>query len=123
MAAGCCFTANPVGYPNGTPIGCFSAARFGGREGPGLARLWCLAGRCGKHGRTAALIDNFQLPKGFAPFMRVIIGNIPPVVAYRPGIGFCNLVPQKFNPSNPNLTFTRNYNTGAIIIAAFGTIQ
>ena len=47
----------------------------------------------------------------------------PPAVAYRPGIGFCNLVPQKFNPSNPNLTFARNYNTGAIIIAAFGTIQ
>jgi hypothetical protein len=28
-----------------------------------------------------------------------------------------------FNPSNPNLTLTRNYNTGVNNNAAFGTIQ
>jgi len=28
-----------------------------------------------------------------------------------------------FNPSNPNMTITRNYTTGANTNAAFGTIQ
>ena len=28
-----------------------------------------------------------------------------------------------FNPANPNMTITRNYNTGANTNAAFGTIQ
>jgi hypothetical protein len=89
--------------------------------------------------------NNFQLPQGYAPFSRGIIGNMPPILTYGPGIILFNMALQKefrvheshrlefkleatnafnhFNPSNPNLTITRHYVTGANTNAAFGTIQ
>jgi hypothetical protein len=89
--------------------------------------------------------NSFQLPKGYAPFTSGIIGNMPPILAYGPGMELFNLALQKefrvregqrlefkmeatnafnhFNPANPNLGLTLNYNTGANTNAAFGTIQ
>ena len=74
-----------------------------------------------------------------------MIGNEVPVLTYGPGLELFNLSLQKefkvresqrlqfkveatnalnhFNPSNPNMTITRNYTTGANTNAAFGTIQ
>ena len=70
---------------------------------------------------------------------------MPPILTYGPGLELFNLALQKefrvretqrlqfkveatnalnhFNPANPNMTLTRNYNTGANTNAAFGTIQ
>ena len=90
-------------------------------------------------------VNNLQLPKNYAPFTKGIIGNMPAVLAYGPGLELFNLALQKefrvresqrlqfkveatnafnhFNPNNPNMTITRNYNTGANTNSAFGTVQ
>jgi hypothetical protein len=90
-------------------------------------------------------VNNFVLPKDYQPFSRGIIGNMPPILTYGPGLEIFNLSLMKgislteskrlefrietinalnhFNPSNPNGTITRNYVTGANTNAAFGTIQ
>ncbi|MFN7923432.1 MAG: carboxypeptidase regulatory-like domain-containing protein [Bryobacteraceae bacterium] len=151
MAPGCGFTANPVGYPNGTPTG---GVLFRCQMGTVTKdAVWLNSGaKPSDVGSTAdprlwypVDPNNFQLPKGYAPFTRGIIGNMPPVVAYGPGAQIFNLALQKefrvreghalqfkveatnafnhFNPSNPNMTLTRNYNTGANTNSAFGTIQ
>ena len=151
MAPNCGFTANPVGYPNGTPTGgvLFRCQMVTATQ----QALWLPSGaKPSDVGSTADPnlwypIDpnNFQLPKGYAAFSRGIIGNMPPVLTYGPGLELFNLAMQKqfrikerqrlefkieatnalnhFNPSNPNLTLTRNYNTGVNTNAAFGTIQ
>lgn len=89
--------------------------------------------------------NNFQLPKNYAPFARGIIGNMPPILTYGPGLEIFNLSLLKefkvreshrlqfkveatnalnhYNPSNLNMGITRNYTTGANTNAAFGTIQ
>jgi hypothetical protein len=151
MAPSCGFTANPVGYPNGTPTGgvLFRCQMVTTTQ----QALWLPSGaKPSDVGSTADPnlwypIDpnNFQLPKGYAAFSRGIIGSMPPVLTYGPGLELFNLAMQKqfrikerqrlefkieatnalnhFNPSNPNLTLTRNYNTGVNTNAAFGTIQ
>lgn len=151
MAPGCGFTANPVGYPNGTPTG--SVLFRCQMNTVTKDAVWLASGaKPSDVGSTAdprlwypVDPNNFQLPKGYAPFTRGIIGNMPPVVAYGPGLELFNMAIQKsfkvreghalelkfeatnafnhFNPANPNLTLTRNYNTGANTNAAFGTIQ
>ena len=151
MAPSCGFTANPVGYPNGTPTGgvLFRCQMTNVSQ----SALWLADGaKPSDVGSTADPhlwypIDpnNFQLPKNYAPFTRGIIGNMPPILTYGPGLELFNLALQKdfrvregqrlefkmeatnafnhFNPSNPNMTITRNYNTGVNTNAAFGTIQ
>jgi hypothetical protein len=151
MAPTCNFQSNPVGYPNGTPTGgvLFRCQMVTATQDA----LWLPSGaKPTDVGSTADPrlwypIDpnNFQLPKNFAPFTRGMIGNMPPVLTYGPGLQLFNLALQKefriregqrlqfkleatnalnhFNPSNPNLTLTRNYNTGVNNNAAFGTIQ
>ncbi len=151
MAPNCLFTANPVGYPNGTPTGgvLFRCQMVNATQ----SALWLPSGA--KPSDVGSTSDprlwypidpnNFQLPKNYAPFARGIIGNMPPILTYGPGVELFNLALQKefvvheaqrlqfkiestnalnhFNPANPNMTITRNYNTGANTNAAFGTIQ
>ncbi|MBI2687353.1 MAG: carboxypeptidase regulatory-like domain-containing protein [Acidobacteria bacterium] len=151
IAPACGFTANPVGYPNGTPTGSvlFRCQMLNATQDA----LWLASGaKPSDVGSTADPrlwypIDpnNFQLPKNYAPFARGIIGNMPPILTYGPGTELFNLSLMKgiriregqrmefkveatnalnhFNPANPNMTLTRNYNTGANTNAAFGTIQ
>jgi hypothetical protein len=151
MAPSCGFTANPVGYPNGTPTGgvLFRCQMTTATQ----QALWLPSGaKPADVGSTADPrlwfpidTNNFQLPKNYAPFAKGIIGNMPPILTYGPGLELFNLALQKefrirerqrlqfkveatnalnhFNPSNPNMTVTRNYTTGANTNAAFGTIQ
>lgn len=151
MAPSCGFTNNPVGYPNGTPTGgvVFRCQMIDAT----MNGLWLPSGaKPSDVGSTAdpnlwypINVNNFVLPKDFAPFSRGIIGNMPPTLTYGPGLELFNLALQKgfrvaegkrlefkfetinalnhFNPSNPNMTITRNYVTGANTNAAFGTIQ
>jgi hypothetical protein len=151
FAPSCGFQSNPVGYPTGTPTGSvlFRCQMLTVTKDA----VWLPSGaKPADVGSTAdpALwypVDpnNFQLPKGYAPFKRGMIGNMPPILAYGPGLELFNLALQKtinikenhrlelkleatnalnhFNPSNPNMTITRNYNTGANTNSAFGTIQ
>jgi hypothetical protein len=151
MAPSCGFTNNPVGYPNGTPTG--SVLFRCQMVNPTLDGSWLASGaKPSDVGSTADPklwypIDpnNFQLPKNYAPFTMGMIGNEVPVLTYGPGLELFNLALQKefkikesqrlqfkveatnafnhFNPSNPNMTITRNYNTGANTNSAFGTIQ
>lgn len=150
MAPSCGYTGNPVGYPNGTPTGgvLFRCQMMTVSK----AAVWLPSGaKPSDVGSTADPrlwypVDptNFQLPKDYAPFTRGMIGNMPPVLAYGPGVEIFNLALQKafrireahrlefkleatnalnhFNPANPNMTITRNYKTGANTNAAFGTI-
>lgn len=150
MGPSCGFQSNPVGYPNGTPTGgvLFRCQMVN----PTQSALWLPAGaKPSDVGSTADPrlwypIDpnNFQLPKNFAPFERGMIGNAPRNLTYGPGAQIWNLALQRtfrihethrlevkletinalnhFNPANPNLGLTRNYNTGANVNAAFGTI-
>ena len=152
ISPSCGFTANPVGYPNGTPTG---GVLF----------------RCQM---TEATQDALWLPSGAKPSDVGSTADPQPVVpdrpeqlpapeelcavhqwassatclavlTYGPGLELFNLALQKefrvresqrlqfkveatnalnhFNPSNPNMTLTRNYNTGVNTNAAFGTIQ
>jgi hypothetical protein len=151
IAPRCTFTSNPVGYPNGTPTGgvLFRCQMLNATQ----QALWLPSGA--KPSDVGSTADprlwypmdpnNFQLPKNFAPFSTGIIGNMPGVLTYGPGLELFNLALQKdfqikehqrlefkveatnalnhFNPGNPNMTITRNYNTGANTNAAFGTIQ
>jgi hypothetical protein len=151
ISPSCGFTGNPVGYPNGTPTGgvLFRCQMLNASQDA----LWLSSGaKPSDVGSTADPhlwypIDpnNFQLPKNYSPFLKGIIGNMPPLLTYGPGLELFNLALQKefkvresqrlqfkmeatnalnhFNPSNPNMTLTRNYNTGANTNAAFGTIQ
>jgi hypothetical protein len=151
MSPACGYTANPVGYPNGTPTGSvlFRCQMLTATN----QALWLPSGaKPSDVGSTAdpALWypmdpNNFQLPKNFAPFTSGIIGNMPANLTNGPGLELFNLALQKefrvrenqrlqfkveatnafnhFNPANPNMTITRNYNTGANTNAAFGTIQ
>ena len=151
IAPDCRFQSNPVGYPNGTPTGgvLFRCEMLNVSQ----SALWLPDGaKPSDVGSTADPrlwypIDpnNFQLPKNFTPFQRGIIGNMPPILTYGPGLQLFNLALQKefrvregkrlefkieatnalnhFNPANPNMTITRNYNTGVNTNAAFGTIQ
>ncbi len=151
MAPSCGYTNNPVGYPNGTPTGgvVFRCQMIDAT----MNGLWLPSGaKPSDVGSTAdpnlwypINVNNFVLPKDFAPFSRGIIGNMPPTLTYGPGLELFNLALQKgfrvaegkrlefkfetinalnhFNPSNPNMTITRNYVTGANTNAAFGTIQ
>jgi hypothetical protein len=151
MAPSCGFTNNPVGYPNGTPTG--SVLFRCQMPNATLDGSWLPSGaKPSDVGSTADPrlwypIDpnNFQLPKGYAPFTYGMIGNEVPVLAYGPGLELFNMALQKefkvkesqrlqfkveatnafnhFNPANPNMTITRNYVTGANTNAAFGTIQ
>lgn len=149
-APSCGFQANPVGYPNGTPTGgvqfrCQMTT-------VSKEAVWLPSGaKPSDVGSTAdpklwypVDPNNFQLPKNFATFSRGAIGNMPPVLFYGPGMHLFNLALQRtitihethrlefkleainalnhFNPANPNMTITRNYNTGANVNAAFGTI-
>lgn len=151
FAPSCGYTGNPVGYPNGTPTGgvLFRCQMTTVSKDA----VWLPSGSTPSTvGSTAdprlfypVDPNNFQLPKGFSPFARGIIGNMPPILAYGPGTELFNLSLQKefrireghrlefkietinafnhFNPANPNMTITRNYNTGANTNSAFGTIQ
>jgi hypothetical protein len=151
MAPSCGFTNNPVGYPNGTPTGSvlFRCQMVNVTQ----SALWLPSGaKPSDVGSTAdprlwypVDPNNFQLPKNFAPFSRGMIGNMPPILTYGPGMELFNLALQKefrvtesqrlqfkveatnalnhFNPSNPNMTITRHYVTGANTNSAFGTIQ
>ena len=151
MAPSCGYTGNPVGYPNGTPTGgvLFRCQMMTVSQDA----LWLPSGaKPSDVGSTADPklwypIDpnNFQLPKDYAPFARGMIGNMPPVLTYGPGLELFNLALEKqfpiheghrlefkieainalnhFNPANPNMTITRDYKTGANTNAAFGTIQ
>jgi hypothetical protein len=151
FAPGCGYTSNPVGYPNGTPTGSvqFRCQMVNATR----EALWLPAGaKPADVGSTAdpklwypVDPNNFQLPKNYAPFARGIIGNMPAVLTYGPGLELFNLSLLKefrvreghklefkieatnafnhFNPGNPNMTITRNYNTGVNTNAAFGTIQ
>jgi hypothetical protein len=151
MAPSCGFTGNPVGYPTGTPAG--SVLFRCQMTTVSKDALWLLSGSGPSTvGSTADPrlfypIDpnNFHLPKNCAPFTRDIIGNMPPVLAYGPGLEIFKLSLLKafkvregqilqfkveatnalnhFNPSNPNLGITRNYTTGENTNAAFGSIQ
>jgi hypothetical protein len=150
-APSCGFTNNPVGYPNGTPTGgvqyrcqmntvtkdavwLSSGAKPSDVGSTADPRLWYPVDP-----------NNFQLPKNYSTFERGLIGNMPPVLFYGPGIVLFDMALQKtfnihethrlefkmettntfnhFNPANPNMTITRNYVTGANTNAAFGTIQ
>jgi hypothetical protein len=151
MGPTCGFQSNPVGYPNGTPTGSvlFRCQMMVATP----EAVWLPSGaKPSDVGSTADPklwypIDpnNFQLPKGYAPFTRGMIGNAPRNLTYGPGLELFNLALQKvfvihegqrlefkveatnalnhFNPANPNMTITRNYNTGVNNNAAFGTIQ
>jgi len=151
FAPSCGYTANPVGYPNGTPTGGVLFRCQMTTTTPDA--VWLPSGATPSSvGSTAdpnlwypVDPNNFQLPKNYSPFFKGIIGNMPPILAYGPGIELFNLALQKefrikerqrlqfkieatnalnhFNPSNPNMTLTRNYNTGVNTNAAFGTIQ
>jgi hypothetical protein len=150
MAPSCGYTANPVGYPNGTPTGgvLFRCQMVTATQDA----LWLASGaKPSDVGSTAdprlwypINPNNFQLPKNYATFSRGIIGNMPPILTYGPGLVLFNMSLGKtfriheshqlefkvetintfnhFNPANPNMTITRNYNTGANTNAAFGTI-
>lgn len=151
MAPACGYTANPVGWPNGTPTGgvlfrCEMAD-------PTMNGVWLPSGA--KPSDVGSKADpnlwypintnNFVLPKITSTFSgRGIQGNMPPTLTYGPGLEIFNLSLQKeiplseskrlefkietinafnhFNPANPNMTITRNYQTGANTNAAFGTI-
>jgi Carboxypeptidase regulatory-like domain/TonB-dependent Receptor Plug Domain len=151
MAPNCGFTNNPVGYPNGTPTGgvLFRCQMPDATQNG----LWLPSGSTPSTvGSTSdpklwypINVNNFVLPKDFAPFSRGIIGNMPPILTYGPGMELFNLSLLKefriregqklefkiestnalnhFNPANPNMTITRNYVTGANTNAAFGSIQ
>jgi hypothetical protein len=151
IAPTCGFTNNPVGYPNGTPTG--SVLFRCQMVNVSQDALWLADGA--KPSDVGSTADpklwypmdpnNFQLPKNYAPFTRGIIGNMPPILTYGPGLELFNLALQKefrlhesqrlqfkvestnafnhFNPANPNMTITRHYVTGANTNAAFGTIQ
>jgi hypothetical protein len=151
MGPTCGFQSNPVGYPNGTPTGSVLFRCQMVNATP--EALWLPSGaKPSDVGSTADPrlwypIDpnNFQLPKNYAPFSRGMIGNAPRNLTYGPGLELFNLAVMKviriheghrlelkfeatnalnhFNPANPNMTITRNYNTGANTNAAFGTIQ
>ncbi|MCC7173811.1 MAG: TonB-dependent receptor [Bryobacterales bacterium] len=150
-APNCGFQSNPVGYPNGTPTGGVlftcqmttvskeavwlpsgaTPSSVGSKADP---RLWYPVDP-----------NNFQLPKDFAAFTSGMIGNMPPILFYGPGMVLFDMSLTKafsvreghhlelkieatnvfnhFNPGNPNMTITRNYNTGVNTNAAFGTIQ
>jgi hypothetical protein len=151
MGPSCGFQSNPVGYPNGTPTGSvlFRCQMVTATQ----AAVWLPSGaKPSDVGSTADPnlwypIDpnNFQLPKNFSTFSRGMIGNAPRNLTYGPGLELFNLSLMKvvkihenhrlefklestnalnhFNPANPNMTITRNYNTGANTNSAFGTIQ
>ncbi len=149
-APSCGYQSNPVGYPNGTPTGTVLFRCQMTTVTP--EAVWLASGaKPSDVGSTAdpklwypVDPNNFQLPKNFATFERGIIGNMPPVLFYGPGLELFNLALQRtirfheshrlelkaeatnafnhFNPANPNMTITRNYNTGANTNAAFGTI-
>lgn len=151
MGPSCGFQSNPVGYPNGTPTGSVLFRCQMVTATP--EAVWLQSGaKPSDVGSTAdprlwypVDPNNFQLPKDFASFSRGMIGNAPRILAYGPGLELFNLALQKsfrvreghrlefkieatnalnhFNPSNPNMTITRNYKTGANTNAAFGTIQ
>jgi hypothetical protein len=145
------FTGNPVGYPNGTPTGSvlFRCQMLNATQDA----LWLPSGtQPSAVGSTAdprlwypINPGNFALPKGFSPFTTGIIGNMPGVLTYGPGLELFNLALQKefktterqrlqfkveatnalnhFNPANPNMNLNLNYNTGVNTNAAFGTVQ
>jgi len=147
----CGFQSNPVGYPNGTPTGSVLYRCQMTNTQPG--GFWLKDGaKPSDVGSTSdpklwypVDPNNFQLPKDYAPFQRGMIGNMPRTLFYGPGLQIFNLSLQKtikfheshrvelkaeatnalnhFNPANPNMTITRNYNTGANTNAAFGSIQ
>ncbi|HEY3441319.1 MAG TPA: carboxypeptidase regulatory-like domain-containing protein [Paludibaculum sp.] len=151
MGPTCGFQSNPVGYPNGTPTG--SVLFRCQMVDPTMKGVWLADGaKPSDVGSTSdprlwypMNTNNFQLPKDFASFSRGMIGNQPRNLTYGPGLELFNLALQKtirirethklefkveatnalnhFNPANPNMTITRNYNTGANTNAAFGTIQ
>ncbi len=150
MGPTCGYQSNPVGYPTGTPAGTvlFRCQMVTATQDA----LWLPDGaKPSDLGSTAdpklwypINRENFQLPKNFATFERGMIGNAPRNLTYGPGMQLFNLALQKtirfheshrmefkieatnalnhFNPANPNMTITRNYNTGANTNAAFGTI-
>ena len=152
MGPSCGYTANPVGYPNGTPTG---GVLFRCQMVTATSEaVWLADGaKPSDVGSTSdpnlwypMNVANFQLPKNFKSFTgRGMIGNMPAILTHGPGMELFNLSLMKefrvaegqklefkletinalnhFNPSNPNMTITRNYNTGANTNAAFGTIQ
>ncbi len=151
IAPSCGYQSNPVGYPTGTPAG--SVQFRCQMTTVSKEAVWLPSGaKPSDVGSTydpklwyPVDPNNFQLPKNFATFQMGAIGNMPPNLFMGPGAQVFNLALQKtinfheshrieikaeatnalnhFNPNNPNLTLTRNYNTGVNVNAAFGSIQ
>lgn len=152
MAPLCGYTGNPVGWPNGTPTGgvlfrCqMTDPTMKGVWLPSGAKPSDVGSSADPNLWYPMNVNNFVLPNITTTFTgRGIQGNMPPTLTYGPGVELFNLSLMKdfrfseakrvefkietinalnhFNPSNPNMTITRNFNTGVNTNSAFGTIQ